>query len=162
MRRKSRTYARAGGVYQIRNDRFWRYRGGGRNISRENWSKSLPLKPCRSIRESLKFGVDPTAFNVGPPEELRVMSGNSSWVPDTKSQGVNGIPLQQPIAARIWFPGLCCSVIGLLWQQHFSPQPELASTPAANKLAPKVRVSAMQITFKMSNLVGGVSFFIVN
>ncbi len=69
--------------------------------------------------------------------------------------------MQQPIAARICFPGLCCPVIGLLWQQHFSLQPELASTPVANKLAPKVRVNAMQIAFKMSNLVGGASFFIV-
>jgi len=48
----------------------------------------------------------------------------------------------------------------LLRQQHFIPQPELAITPVAIKLAPKVRVNAMQMAL-MTTLFPEAPLFIV-
>jgi hypothetical protein len=56
---------------------------------------------------------------------------------------------------------MCCRVSGALKQQHFMPQPELAMTAAAIKLAPKVRAKAMQMAL-ISNLFPEATLFIVN
>ena len=159
MRKNGRSPATWG--YQMRNDRFWRYRGGERNFFRANWSKEWPLKPYRSLRSSEKVPVAPAAVDIWPAEEARVISGNRSPVADTKSHGICEAPEQQPLEERICSCVVWCWVIGWLRQQHFIPQPELAITPVAIKLAPKVRANARQMAL-MSNLFPEATLFIVN
>lgn len=160
MRKNGRSPATCG--YQMRNDRFWRYRGGERNFFRANWSKEWPLKPYRSLRSSEKVPVAPAAVDIWPAEEARVISGNRSSVADTKSHGICcEDPEQQPLEERICSCVVWCWVIGWLRQQHFIPQPELAITPVAIKLAPKVRANVRQMAL-MSNLFPEATLFIVN
>jgi len=146
--------------YQMRNDRFWRYRGGERNFSRVNWSNAWPLKSCRSIRSSEKLPDDPATVGWWPAEEARVISGSWSSLAGTRSHGICVDPAQQPMADRSCSCIAWCPITGLLRQQHFWPQPALAITPVAVKLAPKVRVSAMQMAL-MNSLFPEEPLFIV-
>ena len=68
---------------------------------------------------------------------------------------------EQPMVARICSWVVWCRVIGLLRQQHFIPQPELAITPVTRKLAPKIRARAMPMAL-ISNLFLDALLFIVN
>jgi len=105
--------------------------------------------------------VDPATVGRWPAEETRVISGNRSPVADTRSHGICEDPEQQSMEERICSWVVWCRVIGSLRQQHFIPQPELAITPVAIKLAPKVRAKAMQMAL-MSNLYPEETLFIVN
>ena len=151
--------ARVGG-YQMRSDRFWRYRGGERNFSRVNWSTAWPLESCRSIRSSKKLPVDPATVGRWPAEETRVISGNRSSVADTRSHGICEDTEQQPMEERICSWVVWCRIIGLLRPQHCIPQPALAIAPVAIKLAPKVMAKPIQMAL-MSNLFPEAPLFIV-
>jgi hypothetical protein len=147
--------------YQMRNDKFCKYKGGGLNFGSNTWDKKLPLRFCPLSFESVKIPVGPSALGRTIQHEPRVISGNSNGLVDCKLQGLSGTPEQQPIGDRICLSAAGCMWVGPGWQQHFIPQPPEPIAPAANRLPPRTRTRAVHTAFSRIDLMPVEILFIV-